>query len=89
MLLSAPSLSDEPRAFRLSPPQSHAASRRAKLSEAHVLALRMYTTAAYKSLNEPLRDRSRTAPHPFAVTVAFINEGIKRLRAVGKAADCH
>ena len=40
------------------------------------------TTAAYKSLNNPLRDMERTSAHPLAVTVAFLNEGIRRLRAV-------
>ena len=57
----------------------------ANLTEAHVVALRLYTSAAYISLNSPLRDLNRTEPHPFAVTVAFINEAIKRLRAVGAA----
>ena len=29
-----------------------------------VLALRLYTTIAFKSINDPLRDLSRTAPPP-------------------------
>jgi len=61
---------------------NHPSSKKAKLSEAHVLALRLYTTAAFQSLNNPLRNTTRTEAHPLAVTVAFINEGIKRLRAI-------
>ena len=33
----------------------HANSRRAQLSDAHVLALRLYTTAAFAAINDPLR----------------------------------
>ena len=131
----------------------HASAREAKLTAAHVLALRLYTTPCFHSLNKPLRDRlvaagqsatPSTAPaprprkssqrkaatrlasssvdaprdhtesigageplgdvpedarprahrpsahrqsHPFATTVAFIAEGIKRLRAVGATGD--
>jgi hypothetical protein len=57
----------------------------AGLEEAHVVALRWYTTPAFKSLNQPLRDANREGEHPFAVTIAFINDGIKRLRAVKPA----
>lgn len=52
----------------------HPAAKQANLTVAHVLALRLYSTAAYRSLNAPLRDGTRTGPHPFAVTIAFINE---------------
>lgn len=62
-------------------------AREADLSPAHVLALRLYSTAAYRSINNPLRDEARAGPHPLAVTVAFINEGLKRLRAVSARAD--
>ena len=51
------------------------------LSEAHVCALRLYTTAAFKYLNGPLREQGRTKPHPLPTTVAFIADGIKKLRA--------
>lgn len=53
----------------------------AKLKRPHVLALRLYTSAAFKSINGPLRDVSDERPHPLPVTVHFIEEGIKRLRA--------
>ena len=61
----------------------HELSRKSKLEAAHVLALRLYSTAAYKSINGPLRDTTRTTPHPLAVTVKFVDEGVRRLRAVG------
>ena len=63
----------------------HSNSRASGLTEAHVLALRLYTSAAFKSINTPLRDRARTAPHPFPVTVNLIAEGLKRLRTVAAA----
>jgi len=53
------------------------------LSDAQVLALRLYTTAAYKYLNTPLRDQSEErGPHPMPATVTFLSEGIKKLRTV-------
>jgi len=61
-----------------------AQAREAALLPEHVVALRLYTTAAFKSINDPLRNRS--GAHPFPVTVAFINDGIKRLRPVGAGA---
>jgi hypothetical protein len=68
--------------MRLSDFVAHANSRHARLSEAHVLALRLYTTNAYKSINQPLRDSTRTEPHPFPVTVNLITSAIGRLRTV-------
>jgi hypothetical protein len=38
---------------------SHPKARKAELSAAHVVALRMYTTSIYKYMNNPLRDRER------------------------------
>ena len=61
-------------------------SREAELEEAHVLALRLYTTKAYLLINNPLRDlgrHERGEAHPLPVTVAFLAEAIRRLRAVG------
>ena len=55
------------------------------LSRAHVIALRLYTTSAYKHINNPLRDqkrRSANRQHPLAATVICIQEGIKKLRNV-------
>lgn len=62
---------------------NHEHSRSSGLSEAHVLALRLYTSAAYKSINAPLRDLNRSKPHPFPVLVSLIADGLKRLRSVG------
>lgn len=53
------------------------------LEPPHVLALRLYSTACYKSINMPLRDTSRQTSHPLAVLVSFVDEGVRRLRAVG------
>ena len=53
------------------------------LEPSHVLALRLYSTAVYKSINGPLRDTKRTGPHPLAITVSFVDEGVRRLRAIG------
>ena len=49
----------------------------------HVAAIRIYSTAAFKVLNGPLREVGRTAPHPLPVTVSFLAEAIGKLRAVG------
>ena len=68
-------------------------SREAELEEAHVLALRLYTTRAFLLINIPLRDlgrHERGEAHPLPVTVAFLAEAIRRLRAVGaKLANAH
>ena len=67
---------------------SHPHSRRSGLTEAHVLALRLYTSAAYKSINVPLRQRGGAkAPHPFPITVILITDGLKRLRAIAASRD--
>ena len=61
----------------------HPAARTAELQLPHVLALRLYTTAAFRSLNSPLRDTSPDRrPHAFPITVNFIREAISMLRAV-------
>ena len=61
----------------------HPIAMRSSLSLAHILALRLYTTAAYTHINNPLRAGER---HPLPVTVALIAEGIKKLRAKKAAA---
>ena len=63
----------------------HAHSRRAQLLPAHVLALRVYTTSAFRSLNDPLRQGTR--PHPLPITIAFLTDGVRRLRAVSANRD--
>ena len=55
----------------------------AGLQDAHVLAVRLFTTAAWEVLSAPLYDLARRAPHPFPVTIAFLADAVKKLRAVG------
>ncbi len=73
---------------------NHESARIAGLTKGHVLALRLYTCNVYKSLNNPLRKFKRDkdgnlihplsmeAPHRFPVTIAFIDDAIRKLRAV-------
>ena len=51
---------------------NHETCKQCNLEPPHVLALRLYSTAVYKSINMPLRDTTRTGPHPLAVTVALV-----------------
>jgi len=63
----------------------HANAIEAGLSPAHVVALRIYTTHLFKYLNGPLRDDSyghEKKPHPLPITMSYLTEGIKKLRAV-------
>lgn len=58
----------------------------AKLHAVHVLALRLYTTAAFVSINTPLRVLNDmgdqcAAPHPFPNIVHFMSIAIKQLRS--------
>ena len=81
--------------MRLADFVDHPDARVAALSDAHVLALRLYTTLVYKSINTPLRKLAHTPaagsasarPHPLPVTVAFLSEAIKKLRAVAGASQ--
>ena len=62
---------------------NHDSSMTATLLKPEVLALRLYTTIAFKSLNNPLRDRDpQRPPHPFPITINFIKSAIGKLRAV-------
>uniref|UniRef100_A0A6U4NU57 Tyrosine-protein kinase ephrin type A/B receptor-like domain-containing protein n=1 Tax=Hemiselmis andersenii TaxID=464988 RepID=A0A6U4NU57_HEMAN len=63
----------------------HPNSETAGLSMEEVVALRLYTTVAYKFMNWPLRDEDRKArlePCPLPVTTHFAEIGIKKLRAL-------
>ena len=63
----------------------HPHSRAARLEAAHILALRLYSTAAFESLNRPLRQRVaniHSPAHRLPITVAFIADAVKKLRAV-------
>lgn len=49
----------------------------ADLDRPTVLALRLYTTSAFRSINKPLRDGRK---HPYPVLVSHIVNGITKLR---------
>lgn len=73
------------RGMKLADFAHHRDAQLAKLSEAQVLAMRLYTTAVYKSINDPLRDRQRhqkNEPHPMPVLVHQLDKAIRKLRAV-------
>mmetsp|Transcript_7094 Transcript_7094/g.21367 ORF Transcript_7094/g.21367 Transcript_7094/m.21367 type:complete len:708 (-) Transcript_7094:286-2409(-) len=76
---------------------AHPRSRGAGLLEAHVVAQRLYTTAAFRSINTPLRNLAThpvtkevvlppkiVEPHPMPCTVAFLYDALKRMRAVAE-----
>ena len=59
-----------------------------KLTAAEVAAIRIYTTAAYRTINEPLRKGDEEAPsHPLPVTVMCLHRGLKKLRKAREAED--
>jgi hypothetical protein len=63
------------------------AAQTANLEVAHVFALRIYTTACFRTINTPLRDtRPTRPPHGLPITVSFIKEAIGKLRAVEASA---
>ena len=72
---------------------NHPSARLASLRRGQVLALRLYTTIAFKSINIPLRDQSREAEgraHPLPVTVTHIVKAVMQLRRVeGQEASAH
>ena len=59
---------------------NHRHAQKVGLKEHHVVALRLYTTAAFQSMNAPLRSET---PHPLPATIKFLAEGIGKLRAAG------
>mmetsp|Transcript_25903 Transcript_25903/g.82015 ORF Transcript_25903/g.82015 Transcript_25903/m.82015 type:complete len:256 (-) Transcript_25903:1248-2015(-) len=65
---------------------NHEHCRKANLEPPHVVALRAYTSSSYPCFNSPLRDKIK--PHPFKMTVYYLNEAIKLLRTIAaEAAD--
>ena len=72
----------ETRGMRLADFHKSSAPTDAGLSIAEVAALRLYTTAAYKSINGPLREQGRLQLHPLAATVFHIHQAVKKLRIV-------
>eukprot|EP00290_Baffinella_frigidus_P055767 CAMPEP_0180373084 /NCGR_PEP_ID=MMETSP0989-20121125/21054_1 /TAXON_ID=697907 /ORGANISM="non described non described, Strain CCMP2293" /LENGTH=444 /DNA_ID=CAMNT_0022369931 /DNA_START=30 /DNA_END=1364 /DNA_ORIENTATION=+ len=63
----------------------HPRSKLGKLGREHVLALRLYTTSSFSKFNEPLRKREK--PHPFRMTVYYLDEALRKLRAVRASLD--
>jgi hypothetical protein len=54
----------------------------AGLSLADVASVRIYSTAAFRSINNPLRDMDRHLagmPHPLPVTVSFLQDAVKKV----------
>jgi hypothetical protein len=61
----------------------HPNATKAELEKAHVLALRLYTSNSYTRLNTPFRwPAADGSPHPYAATVFWIWDAIRKLRAV-------
>ena len=64
---------------------SHINAQEAHLTEAEVLALRIYTTLVYKDINNPLRDDARYARHvsvPLQLISHLADAAIRKLRAL-------
>ena len=73
-------------AMRFSDFVAHPDAVHAKLHAVHVLALRLYTTSAFVSINTPLRVLNKTGdqcaePHPFPNIVRSVSAAIKQLRS--------
>jgi hypothetical protein len=56
--------------------------RDAGLETHHVLALRLYTTSTFRSINNPMRQSPPVLPHPFAATMYYISDALSKLREV-------
>jgi len=62
----------------------------AMLEPVHVAALRIYTTAAFAQINNPLRDlgrKERGEAHPLPLTTALLRDAVSKLRAVSARGD--
>jgi len=70
-------------------------SHESNISESNALAARLYTTSSYKRFNVPLRRHEMTVydddegrrhfdvvPHPFKMTVYFLDEGLWAMRTI-------
>merc|ERR1712232_428467 len=58
----------------------------AELTEAEFACIRLYTTSSYRKINNPMRAPG-SQRHPWAFTVFFLSEGLKKLRAVKASID--
>jgi hypothetical protein len=61
----------------------HEISKTAGLEEHHIVALRLYTSSSYQSLNDSCRQKKRSTvngSNPFAATLWYIRDGISKIR---------
>lgn len=75
----------EPSTCRSAPPQSVGLTFQPLRGQAHVLALRLCTTAAYRTINSELRNQARFdrgEAHPLPLTVAWIRNALEKLRTI-------
>jgi len=74
--------------MRLADFVEHPYARTARLNQADVLAQRLYTTPAFQTINNNMRDQERFRegrPHPLPITVLLIKRALGKMRAVGAA----
>lgn len=87
--MTLPLNSNFPMAYETQPTLEYDLSNGSKtqLRETHVAAQRLCTTSSFtRMINTPLRNNNQTneqewKPHPFPVTVSFIDDAIQRSRA--------
>ena len=61
---------------------SHPIAQAAGLKRQHVLALRLYSSSVYRSINKALHDGCTVErPHPYPAVVAQLTEAIRKLRS--------
>jgi hypothetical protein len=71
------------RGMRLDDFANHATAKKCKLTKPEVLTLRFYTTAGFRSINNPLRDMDRLGrheAHPLPIMVLLLSSAVKKLR---------
>ena len=71
------------RGMRLDDFANHATAKKCRLTKPEVLALRFYTTAGFRSINNPLRDMDRLGrheAHPLPIMVWLLSSAVKKLR---------
>jgi hypothetical protein len=67
---------------------NHSSAQEAKLTRGEVVALRLYTTLAHSSINDPLRSKERCSdPCPLPATTRFAYDATKKLRALNAGAS--
>mmetsp|Transcript_17507 Transcript_17507/g.35006 ORF Transcript_17507/g.35006 Transcript_17507/m.35006 type:complete len:497 (-) Transcript_17507:136-1626(-) len=64
---------------------AHEHARTAKLIDKEVFALRGYTSGSFPRFNKPLR--LGLTPHPFKMTLYYLDEALRKLRAVEATKD--